>query len=96
MGLAREPPAEPRRARRSCTTSTLKRKVAAGADRAITQFFFDNSVYFRFLDVAGAAGLTIPIAPDIFRRRTSSRRLISPAARGTSAPRWLAERFDGR
>ena len=43
----------------------LKRKVDAGADRAITQFFFDNSVYFRFLDVAAAAGITIPIVPGI-------------------------------
>ena len=40
---------------------TLKRKVDAGADRAITQFFFDNSVYFRLLDVAAAAGIDIPI-----------------------------------
>ena len=38
----------------------LKRKVDAGADRAITQFFFDNSVYLRFLDVAAAAGITNP------------------------------------
>ena len=38
----------------------LKRKVDAGADRAITQFFFDNCVYFRFLDVAAAAGIDDP------------------------------------
>ena len=43
----------------------LKRKIDAGADRAITQFFFDNSVYFRFLDVAAAAGIEIPIVPGI-------------------------------
>ena len=47
------------------TSRLLKRKVDAGADRAITQFFFDNSVYFRFLDVAAAAGITIPIVPGI-------------------------------
>ena len=38
----------------------LKRKVGAGADRAITQFFFDNSVYFRFLDCRRAAGIDDP------------------------------------
>jgi methylenetetrahydrofolate reductase (NADPH) len=41
----------------------LKRKVDAGATRAITQFFFDNSVYFRFLDVAAAAAIDEPIVP---------------------------------
>jgi methylenetetrahydrofolate reductase (NADPH) len=44
---------------------TLKRKVDAGADRAITQFFFDNAVYLRFLDGAAAAGIKIPIVPGI-------------------------------
>ena len=44
----------------------LKQKVDAGATRAITQFFFDNSAYFRFLDVAAAAGLDVPIVPGIF------------------------------
>jgi methylenetetrahydrofolate reductase (NADPH) len=74
---------------------TLKRKVDAGADRAITQFFFDNSVYFRFLDVAAAAGITIPIVPGIvpvqnFRQTASFARRA-----GASVPSWLAERFEG-
>jgi methylenetetrahydrofolate reductase (NADPH) len=43
----------------------LKRKIDSGATRAITQFFFDNSVYFRFLDRVRAAGVTIPIAPGV-------------------------------
>lgn len=43
----------------------LKRKVDAGASRGITQFFYDNDVYFRYLDRVRAAGITIPIAPGI-------------------------------
>lgn len=43
----------------------LKRKVDAGATRGITQFFYDNDVYFRYLERVRAAGITIPIAPGI-------------------------------
>ena len=43
----------------------LKAKVDAGATRAITQFFFENSLYFRYLDRVRAAGINIPIVPGI-------------------------------
>ncbi len=43
----------------------LKRKIDAGASRAMTQFFYDNDVFYRFLDRARAAGVKIPIAPGI-------------------------------
>lgn len=43
----------------------LKRKIDAGATRGITQFFYDNDVYFRYLDRVRAAGITIPIAPGV-------------------------------
>ncbi|MEL6360267.1 MAG: methylenetetrahydrofolate reductase [NAD(P)H] [Pseudomonadota bacterium] len=43
----------------------LKRKIDAGATRAITQFFFDNAVYLRFIEKVRAAGITIPIVPGI-------------------------------
>lgn len=73
----------------------LKRKVDAGADRAITQFFFDNSVYFRFVDLALAAGINIPILPGIvpvqnFRQTANFARRC-----GASVPGWLTERFEG-
>ena len=73
----------------------LRRKVAAGADRAITQFFFDNSAYYRFLDVASAAGLTIPIVPGIFPVQNFKQTANFARRAGASVPRWLAERFDG-
>jgi methylenetetrahydrofolate reductase (NADPH) len=73
----------------------LKRKVGAGADRAITQFFFDNSAYFRFLDVAGAAGIAIPIVPGIFPVQNFEQTANFARRAGASVPRWLAERFEG-
>ncbi|MGO9770150.1 MAG: methylenetetrahydrofolate reductase [NAD(P)H] [Roseiarcus sp.] len=73
----------------------LKRKVDAGADRAITQFFFDNSVYFRFLDVAAAAGITIPIVPGIVPVLNFKQTASFAKRAGASVPAWLAERFEG-
>ena len=49
----------------SADIDMLKRKIDAGATRAITQFFYDNDVYFRFLDRARAAGISIPIVPGL-------------------------------
>jgi methylenetetrahydrofolate reductase (NADH) len=74
---------------------TLKRKIDAGADRAITQFFFDNSVYFRFLDIAAAAGITIPILPGIVPVLNFKQTANFARKAGASVPAWLAERFDG-
>ena len=73
----------------------LKRKVDAGADRAITQFFFDNSVYFRFLDVAAAAGITIPIVPGIVPVQNFKQTANFARSAGASVPHWLADRFEG-
>jgi methylenetetrahydrofolate reductase (NADPH) len=73
----------------------LKRKVDAGADRAISQFFFDNAVFMRYLDVAAAAGISIPIVPGIVP--VQNFKLTSNMARraGASVPAWLDERFAG-
>lgn len=73
----------------------LKRKLDAGADRAITQMFFSNGDYLRYLERARAAGITAPIVPGI-QPIHSFKQIASFAARcGTSIPDWLAERFDG-
>ncbi|WP_038306700.1 methylenetetrahydrofolate reductase [NAD(P)H] [Phreatobacter sp. AB_2022a] len=73
----------------------LKRKVDAGATRAITQFFFDNEVYLRYLDRARAAGITIPIVPGIVPVQNFKQTAGFAARAGASIPDWLARRFEG-
>jgi methylenetetrahydrofolate reductase (NADH) len=73
----------------------LKRKVDAGADRAITQFFFDNDLYFRYLDVARAAGIDIPIVPGIVPVQNFKQTAGFAKRTGASIPAWIAQRFEG-
>jgi methylenetetrahydrofolate reductase (NADPH) len=73
----------------------LKAKVDAGATRAITQFFFDNDHYFRYLDRVRARGINIPIVPGIVPVQNFKQVRNFAERCGTSIPRWLAQRFDG-
>jgi methylenetetrahydrofolate reductase (NADH) len=73
----------------------LKAKVDAGASRAMTQFFFDNSLYFRYLDRVRAAGIDIPIVPGILPVQNFKQTRDFAARCGASVPPWLADRFDG-
>jgi len=74
---------------------TLKRKVDAGATRAITQFFFDNDVYLRYLDHVRSMGITIPILPGIVPVQNFKQTAGFARRCGASVPRWLADRFEG-
>ncbi len=73
----------------------LKAKVDAGATRAITQFFFENGLYLRYLDRVRAAGIDIPIVPGILRVQNFKQTKSFAARSGASVPDWLAARFDG-
>jgi len=73
----------------------LKAKVDAGASRAITQFFFENGLYFRYLDRVRASGINIPIVPGILPVQNFKQTRTFAARCGASIPAWLAERFDG-
>ncbi|MBV8924331.1 MAG: methylenetetrahydrofolate reductase [NAD(P)H] [Bradyrhizobium sp.] len=74
---------------------TLKAKIDAGATRAITQVFFDNEFYLRYLDRVRARGIAIPIVPGIMPMHNfkQARNFVTRA--GTTVPSWLAEKFDG-
>jgi methylenetetrahydrofolate reductase (NADPH) len=73
----------------------LKRKLDAGATRAITQFFFDVDVFLRFRDLAAAAGIESAIVPGILpiTRFPQLQRFAERC--GASVPEWLHERFAG-
>jgi methylenetetrahydrofolate reductase (NADPH) len=73
----------------------LKRKVDAGADRAIGQFCFDNSLFLRYLDVAAAAGIEIPIVPGIVPVQNFKQTSGFAKRAGATVPTWLADRFAG-
>jgi methylenetetrahydrofolate reductase (NADPH) len=73
----------------------LKRKVDAGADRLITQFFFDNDHYDRYLDRARAAGIRVPVVPGIVPVLNFTQTARFAAKAGASVPPWLARRFEG-
>jgi len=73
----------------------LKAKVDAGASRAMTQFFFENDVYFRYLEKVRARGIEIPIVPGILPVQNFKQVKGFAERCGTFVPRWLAERFEG-
>jgi methylenetetrahydrofolate reductase (NADPH) len=73
----------------------LKAKVDAGAGRAITQFFFENSLYFHYLDQVRKSGIDIPIVPGILPVQNFKQAKNFAARAGASVPDWLAHRFDG-
>ena len=73
----------------------LKRKVDNGATRAITQFFFDNDLYERYVERARRAGIYIPVVPGILPVHNFAQVANFSARCGALVPAWLAERFDG-
>lgn len=73
----------------------LKRKVDNGATRAITQFFFENDTYERYVERARRAGIYVPIVPGILPVHNFTQVANFSARCGAHVPAWLAERFDG-
>jgi methylenetetrahydrofolate reductase (NADPH) len=73
----------------------LKRKFDAGANRAITQFFFDNDVFLRFRDKCDKAGITAPIVPGILPVTNFGALLKFAAMCGANVPQRLHHSFEG-
>jgi methylenetetrahydrofolate reductase (NADPH) len=73
----------------------LKAKIDAGATTAITQFFFDNEVFFRYLDCVHSKGIDIPVVPGIIPIHNFKQVSSFAAKSGASVPDWLGHRFEG-
>lgn len=95
ISVAAYPEIHPDSSSRAFDLDNLKRKVDAGAARAITQFFFSSESFFRFRDEAAAAGLDVEIVPGILpvSNVATTRRFAQTC--GASIPQWLDELFEG-
>jgi methylenetetrahydrofolate reductase (NADPH) len=73
----------------------FKRKVEAGADSAITQYFYNADAYFRFLDSCQQLQIDIPIVPGVMPITNFTQLARFSDACGTEIPRWLRKRLEG-
>lgn len=74
--------------------ANFKRKVEAGANGAITQYFFNPDAYFRFVDDARRAGIAVPITPGIMPITQYSQLKRFSDMCGAEIPRWIAKRLE--
>jgi methylenetetrahydrofolate reductase (NADPH) len=95
LSVAAYPEGHPESGSVAADIENLKRKVDAGASRAITQFFFDSDVFLRYRDRCRAAGITIDIVPGILPITRFPQLLRFAERCGTAVPDWLRKRFDG-
>jgi methylenetetrahydrofolate reductase (NADPH) len=95
VSVSAYPEKHPESASIDADIDTLKAKIDAGAARAITQVFFDNDLYFRYLDRVRARGIDIPIVPGIMPMHNFKQARGFVTRAGTTVPEWLAEKFEG-
>ncbi len=95
VSVAAYPEKHPESANWQVELDNLRRKLDAGAARAITQMFFDNEDYLRLLDRAERAGISAPIVPGIQPIHNFTQVARFAARCGATVPDWLAERFEG-
>lgn len=95
ISVAAYPEAHPEARSADDDIDHLKRKLDAGASRAITQFFFDVDVYLRFVERCRARGITAEITPGILPVTNVAQLKKFAGMCGTNVPTWLATLFDG-
>jgi methylenetetrahydrofolate reductase (NADPH) len=95
ISVAAYPEMHPDSANRSADIDNLKRKIDAGADRAITQFFFSADCFLRFRDEVAAAGLDVEIVPGIMPVTNFAGIVRMAGNCGTDVPAWLGHLFEG-
>jgi methylenetetrahydrofolate reductase (NADPH) len=95
ISVAAYPEVHPEAHSAQADLENLKRKIDAGARRAITQFFYDTGTFLRFRDRCAALGIVAPIVPGILpiTRFAQVRRFAERC--GATIPAWLQERFEG-
>jgi methylenetetrahydrofolate reductase (NADPH) len=95
VSVAAYPETHPEAASPAADLDNLKRKVDAGAARAITQYFFDTEVFLRLRDRVHAAGIMVELVPGILPVTNFAQVLKFSRMCGASVPDWVAGMFDG-
>ena len=95
ISVAAYPEVHPEALSAEADLDNLKRKIDAGASRAITQFYFNASTYLRFRDRVIAAGITVPIIPGILPVTNFKQVKKFASMCGASVPDWMADLFVG-
>ena len=95
ISVATYPEVHPEAPSAAFDLDNLKAKLDAGADRAITQFFYDTDQFLRYRDQCAAAGITASIVPGILPITRFPQMLRMARRCGAGVPDWLAHRFDG-
>ncbi len=95
ISVAAYPETHPAASSPDADLDNLRRKLDAGATRAITQYFFEGETYLRFLDRCLAAGITAPIVPGIMPVSNFAQAQKFSAMCGASVPDWLGRMFEG-
>ncbi len=95
ISVAAYPETHPQAASPDADLDNLKRKLDAGANRAISQVFFDTGTFLDFLDRALAAGITAPIIPGIMPVSNFAQAKRMSEMGGSSVPAWMGEMFAG-
>lgn len=95
ISVAAYPETHPAASSPEADLDNLRRKLDAGATRAITQYFFDTEIYLRFLDRCRAAGITVPIIPGIMPISNYEQIVRFSAVCGVTVPAWLRHLFEG-
>jgi methylenetetrahydrofolate reductase (NADPH) len=95
ISVAAYPEVHPTAASPKADLDNLKRKLDAGATRAITNYFFEAETYLSFLDRCLAAGITSPIVPGIMPVSNFAQAVRFSAGCGIDVPAWLGHLFEG-
>ena len=95
ISVAAYPECHPEAASKQSDLDNLKRKIDAGADRAITQFFFSPECFFRFRDEVAAAGIGAEIVPGILPVSNVAQTRKFAGLCGAAIPQWMDRLFEG-
>ena len=95
ISVAAYPEVHPEARDAAADLDNLKRKLDAGATRAITQYFFEVETYLRYLDRVRSAGIHVPVVPGILPVTNFAQVKRFSAMCGATVPGWMADLFDG-